>query len=359
MRRFLTILLLLFTVSVQEVTAVSLPPELADGADRELVSAAEDTASDAAHFTSGLLRLFERLRPELGVALKKGVKTAMLQVLIVLIAGIGGDLIGAAGGEGSVDPAPMAAVLAISALAVSNMDGLMRSCVSLLTELGAFADSLLPVLAAAVAATGAVSAAATEQVVTAWVSSMMIRALNSFLPALVFSFVALLSASASLGDARLKKFAMAMKKGIGLCLTAVVSVFSIYLSLTHILSGGTDAMSVRLTKAALSSAVPVVGTIISDTAETVLAGAGMMRNAIGVFGLLTVISLCALPFFSLLFQYLAYRVAALASSAVEGGRLSDYLEEMSGAYSLMLGMVGSAALMLFVSIFASMAVMTV
>lgn len=355
MKRFLLLFLLLFLVSETGASALSLPAELKQGADGEIVEIAE--SADGLGI-GGVWRVLERLLPDAGRTVKEGLKSVMLQVVIVLLAGIGENFYRSAGGSEANDPTPMAAVFAVTALTVRDMGGMMQSCTSLLTELGAFADALLPTLAASVAATGAVSAAATEQVITAWVSSAMIRCLNGFLPSLVFAYIALSGASASLGDERMKRFASALRKGIGWCLAAVVTVFSLYLSLTHILAGSSDAVTLRVTKAAISSAVPVVGSIISDTAETVLAGAGMMRNAIGVFGLLTVISLCALPFLTLLIRYLAYRVAALASIALEGGRLADYMEEMSGAFSLMLGMIGSAALMLFVSIFASMAVMT-
>ena len=177
------------------------------------------------------------------------------------------------------------------------------------------------------------------------------------MPPLIFCYALLCTAACALSDERLKRLTAGVKKAVRWCLVGIVSLFSAYLSLSQLLASSSDAVAIKLTRAALSGAVPVVGDVISDTAETVLAGAGVMKNAIGIFGLVTVISCCALPFLSLLFQYLAYRAAALVCAVAEGGKLTEYLDGLGDAFALMLGMVGSAALMLFVSIFAALAVM--
>ena len=66
----------------------------------------------------------------------------------------------------------------------------------------------------------------------------------------------------------------------------------------------------KVAKAAISGVVPVVGGIISDASETVLAGAGMLKNTIGVFGTLAILAACAYPFLQLGVQYLLYKLTA-------------------------------------------------
>ena len=39
----------------------------------------------------------------------------------------------------------------------------------------------------------------------------------------------------------------------------------------------------------------MVGSILADAADTVLAGAGAVRNTVGVAGLLAVLAVCLLP----------------------------------------------------------------
>ena len=71
-----------------------------------------------------------------------------------------------------------------------------------------------------------------------------------------------------------------------------------------------------MTKTAISGMIPVVGGIIAEASETVLAGAGLLKGAIGVFGLLGVLALCAYPFLQLGIQYLLYKLTAFLASVI-------------------------------------------
>ncbi|MEI3305825.1 MAG: hypothetical protein V8R40_07230 [Dysosmobacter sp.] len=78
-----------------------------------------------------------------------------------------------------------------------------------------------------------------------------------------------------------------------------------YLSVVRIVSGSADGATVKVAKAAISGVVPVVGGILSEVSETVMAGAGMLKNTIGIFGMLAVLAACAYPFLQLGVQYLS------------------------------------------------------
>lgn len=355
MKRLAFVLLLLLLLPKQTFAA-ELPKELLDAADGNTREVTEEMPTDAAGLTKGILTLFQRICPELGQKFRGTVRSAVLLLLIVLLAGLAEGSFKGAAGEGRFSSVSLAAILAMTGLMLKDLGGFAGESLALLRELGAFSEILLPCLAAAVAATGAVASASVQQVTTVWFSSMIIRFLSEVLMPLLYCYVALAAASAALGDGRLNNLAEGLKKMTSWILTAVVSIFTAYLSVAHVLSGSSDALTLRAAKAALSGTVPVVGGIISDAAETVLAGAGMLRNAIGIFGMLGVISICLLPFLSLLVQYLIFQLAAIASSSADGGMLSSFLASLTGAFGLLLGMIGSAALLVLISVFSSIAV---
>ena len=109
---------------------------------------------------------------------------------------------------------------------------------------------------------------------------------------------------------------------------------------------------------AISGVVPVVGGIIAEASETVLAGAGVLKGTIGVFGLLGVLALCAYPFLQLGIQYLLYQLARFLASVIGSPELCAVIKGLGGAFGLILGMVGSCALVLLISILASAAAVT-
>ena len=113
-----------------------------------------------------------------------------------------------------------------------------------------------------------------------------------------------------------------------------------------------------MTRAAIATSVPIVGGILSEASETVLAGASLLKGSIGVFGMLGVLAVCAYPFLQLAVQYLLYQAAAFFASAIGNRPLSDLLRALAGAFALILGMVGACALVLLISVFASVAAVT-
>ncbi|MDR3277581.1 MAG: stage III sporulation protein AE, partial [Oscillospiraceae bacterium] len=81
-------------------------------------------------------------------------------------------------------------------------------------------------------------------------------------------------------------------------------------------------------------------------------GAAMLRNAVGIFGLLAVAATCAVPFLKLGANYLLFKAAGGLAEAVADARVSKLISAVGTAMGLVLGMAGVSAVMLFVSIVA-------
>ena len=103
-------------------------------------------------------------------------------------------------------------------------------------------------------------------------------------------------------------------------------------------------------KSAISTAVPVVGGIISDATESVLAGAGLIKSSVGIFGMLGVLAICLTPFLHLAVQFLMYKLAAMLASAIGSESLIGLIDAIGSAFGLILGMVGACALLLLISV---------
>ena len=84
----------------------------------------------------------------------------------------------------------------------------------------------------------------------------------------------------------------------------------------------------------------------------------MLRNAVGVFGMLAVLCVCLTPFLRLGVQYLAYKAAAALSGLVAGKRLQELISGIGSAFAMIMGLVGAGAMMLFFSLIASVKAVT-
>jgi stage III sporulation protein AE len=172
---------------------------------------------------------------------------------------------------------------------------------------------------------------------------------------MVYLYIGVLTASACVGEPRLAAIAEGLKKLLTRVLTTMLLLFTGYLSIARVISGAVDSTAVKVTKAAISGVVPVVGGIIADATETVLAGAGLLKNTVGIFGMLGILAACAYPFLQLGVQYLLYKLTAFLASAVGAPALCKLIDGLAGAFGLVLGMTGACALLLLVSVLSSVA----
>ena len=87
-----------------------------------------------------------------------------------------------------------------------------------------------------------------------------------------------------------------------------------------------------------------------------LAGLGIML--VGVALLLAVLAICLTPFVTIGVQYLLYKLAAFLAGTVTQEPLADLIDALGSAFGLMLGMTGSCALALLISIISSVSVVS-
>ena len=125
-------------------------------------------------------------------------------------------------------------------------------------------------------------------------------------------------------------------------------------SLTGILSGTADAMTLKTARLALSTGIPVLGGILSDAAGAVLTAARLIRNALGAFGILAVTAAALLPLARIGVRYLLFRFAAALSALSGDPALIRFVDSAADAMGLLLGLCGTCMLLLLLAILACM-----
>ena len=244
----------------------------------------------------------------------------------------------------------LAGCLAVSAVAFTDAGSCVGAGVAALEDLQTFSRALLPSLTAAAAAGGAVTRAAAKYAATALFMDILMTAARNLLLPLAYVCLAARTASAALDSPAIDGASKLISKLTAIATTAVMTAFTAWLGITGAVTGAADAVTARAAKTAISAALPVVGGVISDAASTVVAGAGLLKNAVGAFGLIAAASVCLAPFLALGLRYLCYKAAAALAAAFADKRVSGLISELGGVFGMVLGVVGASALMLFISI---------
>lgn len=354
MRKFLLCLAAALAVLTSAARAAELPEDLERALPRESAALLRDADYDGVSgFQDGAASILDSLSQKAAGILRERLRGAAAVLLVALLCGVVDGVQSA--GEGIKPLTPMAGALTVTTLSAGSLHSLMGLGAETIDAMSVFSQALLPTLAAATASAGALGTATVQQVTTVFLVDLLIQLIRRLLLPMVWLYIGVLTAGAMLSDSRLTALAGAVKKAASWLLSAALIAFTVYLSVVRVVAGSADGAAVKVAKAAISGAVPVVGSILSDAAETVLAGAGMLKNAIGVFGMLAVLAICALPFLQLAIQYLLYKLAAFLAGTMGPAELCKLIDGLAGAFGLLLGMTGACATLLLVSILSSIA----
>ncbi|MBQ1264002.1 MAG: hypothetical protein IIY04_01115 [Oscillospiraceae bacterium] len=239
----------------------------------------------------------------------------------------------------------LAGALAIAGICTANMSTMIGLAQETIGRISSFTSLLLPVMASAVTASGGIGSGAALYIGSAVFFDVMMKLVQWFLVPMVLVFAALAAADCAAGEGRLTKIRELIGWVIGICLKGIVYLFTAYLALTGIISGAADAVALKAAKAAISVAIPVVGGIVSNASESVLAGAQLLKNTTGVFGLVSIAAIGLTPFLRIALSYLGLKLAAAVGGTIGQSEYAKLIGHLSSALGYMLAMTGCCILM--------------
>jgi len=311
MKHLIVILALTF-ILLPQVAGATLSQEIQDA----LPPDAEDFLSDwqkadsTYNWKDGLSLLWERgieaLQGEVPLYMRNA---ALILFSVLLCSGI--DLI-----LPTEDPqlkrlVRFVGILLISYNAVTQLQSIMQTGAQTIENLHIFSQAILPTLAAAVAASGGVASAAIRQTLTIVFIELLMNLIVEILMPLTYCHIFVSTAAALLPQQNLQHLSAWIRKGITWFLTGGLLLFTGFLKIAGISASSADELTLKITRSAISAAVPVVGSIISDAAGSVLQSASVLKNTLGIAGMLLVLAVCLRPFLVMTVQFLLYRIVSL------------------------------------------------
>lgn len=243
----------------------------------------------------------------------------------------------------------LAAATAVSTTLLLSTNSMIRLGTDTIVELVEYGKLLLPVMTTALAAQGCVGTSAALYAATTAVISLIGTVFSKLLLPMIYLFLALAVAASATGQEMLKQLRNLIKTGVSWFLKTVLTVFTTYMGLTGVIGGTTDSTAAKVTRAAISTAVPVVGGILSDASETVLLSVSMAKNAAGLYGIFALLAIFLGPFLKIGCQYLMLKVSAAVCGIFASKSTMELIEDFSTAMGLLLGITGSVCLLLLIS----------
>lgn len=343
------IMILSLSVSAQDVTEyyadVYDVGAVEDALDRQTRSLMGDiTPATQSGISKNIFSIFKHALDRSGATIKDTFASMIRLMLIVVLCQVADAVVDEKGKR----VVTLAGALAIVSCCVTDVRAVIEAGRSAVNEIADYSKVLLPVMVSAATASGALSGATAVYTLTTAFSGVLIHFIDDLLIPSVYTYLALALADASSGQTRMKKLRELICWGIEKLLRSTVYIFTGVLSVTGLLTKAADSATLKVTKSAVSGAIPVVGGILSSAADAVLSGAVLLKNAVGTYGMLAVFAIFIVPFLFIGSCYIMLKATA-ALCGVFSGIHSDLLEAISVAMGHVLAMTASCALMSLIS----------
>ena len=243
--------------------------------------------------------------------------------------------------------AESASFLALAAVMASDLKMYLFEAEHAVNRMSEVMQLLFPLLMMLLASVGATHGAALFQPAISAASGTMTALVRSVsLPLCTGMAIVLLLDS--LSDAvRLKRLAMLLKSVATWTLGIAFTVFIGVTAMQGLAIGTADGVSIRAAKYAVDHFVPVVGGMFADTMDTMVGCSLLIKNALGVTGLILILSVAGMPMIRTLCSALMYRACAALLQPLAQERVAGTLHGFSDVLMLLFAIQLSVGAMFF------------
>jgi len=233
---------------------------------------------------------------------------------------------------------------------LAAMGGRTALCLSGMDALSGFMELVLPALFTLLTAMGSAATVGVFQPTTALLCGAVTACMRSaVLPVAVVAGVIGMVDCLS-GTARLDGIASLLKKTLKWVIGAITTVYIGVMTLCGMGASGVDGLSIRTAKYAASSMVPVVGSMVSGSFDTVLGCAVLVKNAVGIAAILLSLGMIALPLLGTVSLMFLLRFASALSGPVAEKRLVGIYDTAADALQYVVAALIAVTLMFVMTV---------
>lgn len=146
---------------------------------------------------------------------------------------------------------------------------------------------------------------------------------------------------------KLSKF---IKKSSIWILGIMLTIFVGTLSLEGTLGRSVDNLTAKTAKAVVSDFIPVFGKILGDTAETIIGCSKVLKNCVGIIGIIVIIGIVIVPILKITFLWIAFKLTACFCEIVADEKIVKLIDQVSDCYQILLGIFVAVSAMLIIGV---------
>lgn len=286
----------------------------------------------------------------LGKDVVNAIKTVSGIIIIVIIHSILKSISENLGNESVSKIAYYIQYILIVTLIMKNFGGIITDIKTAVQDLIAFTNTLIPLLTTLMIATGNMVSSGMIEPILLLIITFVGNFMSNVLIPIILVSTALGIVSKISDDVQVDKLSKFMKKGSLWILTTVLTLFISLATLEGNVTSGLDGVTLKAGKSIVSKVIPVVGGILGDAIDTVLGYSNIIKNAVGVVGIITIGCICIKPILNLTALTITYYLGAALCEPIADKKIVGLLEQIAGTFKVLLAILFTIAVMIIIGI---------
>ncbi|NLP17780.1 MAG: stage III sporulation protein AE [Firmicutes bacterium] len=271
-------------------------------------------------------------------------------LLLAVIAAILNNIQQAFAPQGVGQVAYSVCFLVLLALSVQTFGIALAAGQDAIEKMVTFMQALLPLLLTLLTAVGGVASAAVFHPLLFMIISVLATLIKSTIFPLIYIAAVLTIVSQLSPGVSISRLASLIQEASVALLGIIISIFIGVLVVQGVAASVSDGVSIRTVKFLAGTLVPLVGKMLADTIDAIAGCSLLLKNAIGIVGVIAVILLCAFPILKLASLIIIYKVAAAVIQPITEGRLTQCLNSLANSLTVVLVSVATVGVMFFMTI---------
>ncbi|MEZ4357622.1 MAG: stage III sporulation protein AE [Eubacteriales bacterium] len=274
------------------------------------------------------------------------VQIMIISILFAILSGFSP----AFGKEGVSGIAYWAEYLLICGICLGAFISMFNQGITIIDGLSSFSTNFFPVMYLLLTMIGGISTTNLLKPATTIITGGISAFIKTFILPLLLIMCVMIIISTFSKTVKLNSFTGVAKSIIKWSLGIVFIIFIGFISLQGLIGGTFDGVSIKAAKYTIDKVVPVIGGMLSDTVDMMVVSSALIKNALGVAGIIMILGITFIPAVNLLAQYFVFRIAAAVIKPISDNSVSELLHGMSEAFMYLLAVVATVGVIFIASI---------
>lgn len=236
----------------------------------------------------------------------------------------------------------------IITIVLASFSNIVKMVQDTTANLVGFMNLLVPLLITLMMSTGSIAASSVIEPIILFMINFIGNIIQNIILPFLMIFTGLIILSKLSEQVKIDKLSSFLKSGIVWFLGIILTIFVGVISLEGTMASSVDGITAKTTKAVVSSAIPVVGKILGDAVDTVLGCGIVLKNAVGLVGVLIVVGICVVPILKLGILTIAYKLLAGVTQPIADEKITSLLEQIGDVFKIFLAILSSVSFMIII-----------